>query len=651
MEPAASDAAVAKPKQARFDGGARPCPPSNKGPRRASSRETVGTHVARRALQAAYHMRKRQSFSNLKTACSRVNTQRLAILSGTVVDNAQNRVATFSQFVNLYVWAETPMSLADSEAENTELHPFVYQLIAIPESKKLWAQEADNSARLNSRSRTSDQVHPGVHFHALDRGDLVEWMARRAQALAAGEEEESAEAMLRKKVTMAGRELRAVDSAPDLARGPPTTWREVILEGRGVQGESVLHLCFLLMSEDFHPLNVYRMTIIYLLTPKARASAAADVTAEAPIWAAEPSRASMPREPSRATGCATWGGGATQESEPDSGPFTDDEIATLVNKPYDGHKYHGETCLHFAAVQGDTELVSLLLQRGAKADGIALADGAFFYQSIHMYFGGTVLGFAACRGHRMVVELLLDALEREGTSLDLNRVDMGPHILPSATVEWPQHGQSEEGNAAGGGSAGGGAGRGAGSMDGADGSGTGGGGCRRSSGGKAGSWGSESGAQGGGWRSAEERALELARTYHGLGQIGRSSRLNTSLGVAHQTLDLISSKLNFNVLGNTVLHCLVVHNQHDLYKLLVERRADPLVRNQWGQTPLAMAAAQGSKPMFEVALEAITLQRWQFGGVPCLKYPLHEIDSLLEADSQARYTRYTGAVTPVTLVS
>ena len=349
---ATADVPAAQPKKARFGAGiGRPCPPAAKGMRRgSSSRESVGTTVARSALRAAYHMKKRQSFSNLKTACSRVNTQRLAILSGNVVDNAQNRIATFSKFVYLYVWAETPMSLAETEAQNTELHPFVYQLIAIPESKKLWAQEADNSARLNSRSRTSDQVHPGVHFHALDRGDLVEWMAQRAQRLAAGEEEEekSADAMLRKKITIGGRELRAVDSAPSVAKGPPTTWREVILEGRGVQGETVLHLCFLLMSEDFHPLNVYRMTIIYLLTPKACASGAAggdDGISDAPIWAAETSCASFTRGPSRAASCASCSGSAGQstEMELESGPFTEEEIVTLVNKPYEGHKYHGET--------------------------------------------------------------------------------------------------------------------------------------------------------------------------------------------------------------------------------------------------------------------------------------------------------------------
>ena len=122
-------------------------------------------------------------------------------------------------------------------------------------------------------------------------------------------------------------------------------------------------------------------------------------------------------------------------------------------------------------------------------------------------------------------QLLLNALERDGTSLDLNRVDLGPHILGAEARQLLDEIEGGEGTAGGGAgiaaapppaaaaaAASGGAGSSA-SDDGqrdTRGSGTKGRATRGT--------GRRSSTQAGGWESAEERALELARTYHGLGQ-------------------------------------------------------------------------------------------------------------------------------------
>jgi len=82
--------------------------------------------------------------------------------------------------------------------------------------------------------------------------------------------------------------------------------------------------------------------------------------------------------------------------------------------------------------------------------------------------------------------------------------------------------------------------------------------------------------------------------------------------------------------GNHTLHLAALHDRPDTYAQLLVAGATPFVRNGWGQSPLALAAAHGSNATFCAALGAISETVWLCGRVSCVRTPLEEIDTLFK---------------------
>lgn len=83
--------------------------------------------------------------------------------------------------------------------------------------------------------------------------------------------------------------------------------------------------------------------------------------------------------------------------------------------------------------------------------------------------------------------------------------------------------------------------------------------------------------------------------------------------------------------GNSVLHCLVLHERAEMYRYLVEMGANSYCVNCLNQTPLLLAAQSGSKKMVEAAMESTYQMMWSFGPVKCVKVPLYEVERSKEA--------------------
>ena len=131
------------------------------------------------------------------------------------------------------------------------------------------------------------------------------------------------------------------------------TWRDVLLEGRGSVGETVLHLAFLVNTP------ACRRLVRFLV----------------PLLANE-----------KTTDLFGHKVGA-------------------LDATYLGQPYFGEVAAHFAIVHEDLPMLKLLVAHGASVT--ARASGDFFYSSPLVYFGGTLLGFAACLDNKPIVEYLL----------------------------------------------------------------------------------------------------------------------------------------------------------------------------------------------------------------------------------------------------
>ena len=82
--------------------------------------------------------------------------------------------------------------------------------------------------------------------------------------------------------------------------------------------------------------------------------------------------------------------------------------------------------------------------------------------------------------------------------------------------------------------------------------------------------------------------------------------------------------------GNAALHTVALHDRKETYRQLLALGATPFVRNGWGQSPLALAAAYGSVEGFRTALAAISETVWVCGSVACVRTPLEEIDTLFK---------------------
>jgi hypothetical protein len=131
------------------------------------------------------------------------------------------------------------------------------------------------------------------------------------------------------------------------------TWRDVLLEGRGSVGETVLHLAFLVNTPACR--RLVRFLVPFLANEK-------------------------------------------------TSDLFGHKVGTL-DATYLGQPYFGEVAAHFAIVHEDLPMLKLLVAHGASVT--ARASGDFFYSSHLVYFGGTLLGFAACLDNKPIVEYLL----------------------------------------------------------------------------------------------------------------------------------------------------------------------------------------------------------------------------------------------------
>ena len=131
------------------------------------------------------------------------------------------------------------------------------------------------------------------------------------------------------------------------------TWGDVLLEGRGSVGETVLHLAFLLNTPACRRL-------VRFLVPCLANEKTTDLFGH--------------------------------------------KVGAL-DATYLGQPYFGEVAAHFAIVHEDLPMLKLLVAHGASL--AARANGDFFYSSPLVYFGGTLLGFAACLDNKPIVEYLL----------------------------------------------------------------------------------------------------------------------------------------------------------------------------------------------------------------------------------------------------
>ncbi|XP_075698443.1 transient receptor potential cation channel subfamily V member 6-like [Rhinoderma darwinii] len=85
------------------------------------------------------------------------------------------------------------------------------------------------------------------------------------------------------------------------------------------------------------------------------------------------------------------------------------EAPYLLNLPMTSEIYQGQTALHIATVNQNMNFVTMLIQRGADVSS-PRATGSFFTQKPKslFYFGEHILSFAACVGNTDIVKLLLE---------------------------------------------------------------------------------------------------------------------------------------------------------------------------------------------------------------------------------------------------
>lgn len=92
------------------------------------------------------------------------------------------------------------------------------------------------------------------------------------------------------------------------------------------------------------------------------------------------------------------------------------------------------------------------------------------------------------------------------------------------------------------------------------------------------------------------------------------------------------------VRGSGLLHCAVLHNRIDVYRVLVGVGVLPYVRDAAGRTPLLLAAAIGTADMLAVAIESVCSREWASGSMECMRCPLNEIDSIFRHGFDGDYS-------------
>ncbi|CAF0724642.1 unnamed protein product [Brachionus calyciflorus] len=85
--------------------------------------------------------------------------------------------------------------------------------------------------------------------------------------------------------------------------------------------------------------------------------------------------------------------------------------------------------------------------------------------------------------------------------------------------------------------------------------------------------------------------------------------------------------------GNTVLHMLVINNNLEMFKLLVDLKADLHIKNRQGYTPLTLAAQLCRQEIFIFILEAIREVYWVYADISCAAYPLKNVDTISQDGS------------------
>jgi hypothetical protein len=126
--------------------------------------------------------------------------------------------------------------------------------------------------------------------------------------------------------------------------------------------------------------------------------------------------------------------------------------------------------------------------------------------------------------------------------------------------------------------------------------------------------------------AAEAAAVALLHAQHA---VWASGRKRTKHG-GELVREPFGAKRGVCTHGNHTLHLAALHDRPDTYAQLLVAGATPFVRNGWGQSPLALAAAHGSNATFCAALGAVSETVWLCGRVSCVRTPLEEIDTLFK---------------------
>ena len=265
-----------------------------------------------------------------------------------------------------------------------------------------------------------------------------------------------------------------------------------------------------------------------------------------------------------------------------------EQLLKLVNATYEGPQYHGETALHFAVMHRDELMVRTLVEAGADVD--AHADGLFFYERASTHFGGRAVGLAAHLGELRILDYLVEK------GADVHFLDMGClatfEVRKAGSREWHDWQTALD------------------------------------------AWMHETPAD-------VQRDVRTSQSWKGKGSVTRDKSRLTPVAEGqrsvHSLACFVSQKQPFCSVGTTILHVCVAHDQPDVFRHLVEAHGAQMhLRNSWEQTPLAIAATQGSVRVFEAALDCCGETLWEFGAIKCIQLPLLEIETQLEGSNDGK---------------
>uniref|UniRef100_A0A1I8JDW1 ANK_REP_REGION domain-containing protein n=1 Tax=Macrostomum lignano TaxID=282301 RepID=A0A1I8JDW1_9PLAT len=86
-----------------------------------------------------------------------------------------------------------------------------------------------------------------------------------------------------------------------------------------------------------------------------------------------------------------------------------------------------------------------------------------------------------------------------------------------------------------------------------------------------------------------------------------------------------------DLLGNAVLHMLVIHNKTELYRLALRhpsQPADPQLRNLARLNPVSLAAKLGRRDAFNEIIGLGSSEMWRYGNITCRVFPLTGLDTI-----------------------